>query len=206
MGILQLTNLASSKTADSGPVKASQSNSTTAAALIGVLAAAGAGVSGVIKATGMNSKTTPEQAAVIISVLLFAAVGVIAVAWVLAADYKVRTGLVSSGHAAPDSTPPADSEPAPAGGTSKHNSTAKPNQHVSLNGTSNSVAGNGHAGQILLKIVDEQAELPVLAARYDAKAKETLYLVLIADSSCKWVSERKIKKWVTMPSAGTSSG
>ena len=187
MGIQRLFVPSSSKgfVQDNDAVKSGQSNSATFAALTGILAAAGAGISGVIKATGVNAKTTTAQASVIIAVLLFAAVGVIAVAWVMVADYKTRANVTiakgtnsTSGDAADDSK---------GGSAPKKTSGAVP-------------------GEVMLRIVDEQAELPVLTARYDDQAQDTIYLAVVADSAAKWVHEKDVKKWVTASDGDASAG
>ena len=170
MGIKRLVSPKSvPSTAEVSPndtVKSGQSNGATFAALGGVLTAIAAGIPGIIKATGVNSKTTAAQAAVIIGVLLVAAVGVISVAWVLVSDFRIRASASTTG-----------ANGANAAGADQ-----------------TSAAG---ANRAVLRIVDEEAQLPVLTARYDAANNETVYLAVPAAGPPKWVKEGEVKKWIT---------
>jgi hypothetical protein len=151
-------------------VKSGQSNSATFAALAGIVAAVAAGISGIIKATGINAQTTTAEAAVIIAVLLLCAVSVIAVAWVLISDYKIRASTTTAAGASATKAPKSSQPPSPA----------------------------------LLKVVDEQAELPVLAARYNDSSNKTSFLVVLeGDEKPKWVDESEIKHYIT--AAATTS-
>jgi hypothetical protein len=190
MGIQRLFTPSSSAdfVKDTDAVKSGQSNSATFAALAGVLAAAGAGIPGIIKATGVNAKTTTAQAAVLIAVLLFAAISVVAVAWVMVADYKTRANVtIQKGTKGTNS---ADGDAAD--GTAKNTSGAAAKPPVS--------------SDAMLKIVDEQAELPVLTARYDDQSQETVYLAVVANKAAKWVHEKDVTDWVTPPGADAGAG